>query len=139
MWLALSVPGGLILLVIGFVGFMRARSWLDLRRESQIHRAALNRCTSDEIRIRAIDWINDSKIKETPALKDLRILIVRGGHREVLKRWRYYHSIILEATEWNAREGPPRTWILRDYLRVLEARSSAPARGPCTDVVMVNP
>jgi hypothetical protein len=111
-------------------------SWLGDRKGCRIHREALARCSSDEVRARAIGWLSDPEWqesdwkypewKESATLNELRALLETGNYRLILKRWRRFHAAIVGASNWDPKEGPSRTWILRDYVTVLDARAASP-------------
>lgn len=128
MWLVLSIIAGVIALLAGALGLVFAWSTSHERKASRIHRAALARCSTEEIHSRAVEWAGNpdghAEITETPALNELRALVAGGRYREVLKRWRYFDRALANAIDWDTKEGPPATWILRDYLHTLDARSA---------------
>lgn len=127
MRLVVTIVALLLAVPLFAVALLAFWSWRKERAASRVHRNALDRVSSAEISSRALQWLDDGEWGNAPAIQELRRLVEQGRYRAILKRWRRYHAALLSAHEWDPREGPPRTWILRDYLRVLDEReASAP-------------
>src|SRR5262249_54540768 len=110
--------------LIALAALSVVHSWLG-GKSSRIHRRALARCSSEEIRQRATDWVSNPSWKPAPELDELREHLEQGRYRTILRHWLRYSLAMSGAVEWDMHEGPPLNWILRDYLRVLVKRELA--------------
>src|SRR5689334_4290306 len=125
MTVVVSIIAVVVALPLVWVALLSIWSWRSDWTASRTHRDALDRISSAEISSRAAEWVAAPEWGSAPTIKELRTLVENGNYRAILKRWRHYHAAMVSACEWEPREGPPRTWILRDYLRVLDERAAA--------------
>jgi hypothetical protein len=108
--------------------------WRITRKQSRIHRRALQKCSTEEIESRARTLSYLERYAHTEAVKEVQSLLAQRRYADILRHWRDHsrelykvgdntNTRTLEFYETMTGE------ILHDYLVVLLKRQKAAARG----------